>query len=158
MKPKKRNLNIAIIEAKKYKDRYEMFRLCPALYKWFRVNGHMDVLFDIHPPKFVKGTWSDETVQTLIEEAASLMMSRADFKKAFPGAYGWMQERGLLHMLHERIGSLKGEPWTEGRVLECFEKVSSWTEFRKKFPNARQWLQKEKKARVFRKILEGMNG
>lgn len=127
---KYRTLAEAIEEAKKYKDRHDLFKKDPALYKFFRVEGHIEKLNEIHPYLMRMRYWTEERVI----EALKQCTSRSQLRIKFPGAESHCRLRKRKDLLDKYLPS-KQDPtkiWTHERILaEVLPKLMRWNDLRK---------------------------
>lgn len=138
----KRTLAEALAAAEVFESRHEMFKAWPGLYKWFRVNGHMDALAEIFPPGRNRGFWDEVKILDCIEYAVEHGWTRDDFKRNFTSAYKAMSDKGRLRLLHSRIKSTRVPAWTRKKVIARMKKCKTWREFRAKYPGPRHWVAK----------------
>lgn len=153
-KPKYRTLETAIVEAKKYNNRPELYAKNAALYKWFRINGHIDELNKIHPIINNRGKWNEKTCI----EAMNKCKTRKEFRDKYSGALYWLERNGKRDLLNKHVPyRLKRLKWSTDEIKKILKNEDiTWIEFQKKYSGAYSYLKVIKKTREMKKYYESI--
>lgn len=125
--PSMRSLSSALNEARQYKNRHDLFKKNPSLYKWFRTRGLLEELNKVHPRLNEPRRWNLERAI----EAMKSSKTRREFHRKHAHCRAWLRKNGHGHLMDKYLPENRTKPkWSEEIAMREVLKLKTWGELR----------------------------